>query len=189
MVSTDVVLVTLMVVFAMVAVMVVYAMRYRGFPPNKAVVLVRGDKSKGTAHYRLLKGTGKFVIPGVESVSLLDLNARITKFVVDKVPTSGDGGSNTVRLDVSAIWSITSNPERLEEAAEGLVGRTRGENEILVKEHLERAIRNAGPGHSALEFQMTRDVTGVIGSHANRELEPLGLELRDLFFMKVRPQG
>jgi uncharacterized membrane protein YqiK len=187
--STSTVVVVVLVVFAMMAVMVVYASRYKGFPPNKAAVIVRGDRGKGTARYHLLKGTGKFVIPGIESVSLLDLNARITKFVVDKVPTSGDGGPVTVRLDVSVIWSITSDPQRLEEAAGGLVGRTWGENEILVKEHLDSAIRNAGPGHSAQEFQMTRDLTGAIGSFANRELEPLGLELRDLFFMKVRPQG
>jgi uncharacterized membrane protein YqiK len=190
MADTAAVIMPVVMIVAIFAMLVLYAVSYNRFPPNKLAVLTRGDPKKGNASYRFVTGGGKFVLPGAEKVTLLDLNAYLAKFVVDKVPTASDGPPKTVRLEVATIWKITSSQDALKEAAEGLVARTRGENEMAVKELVERALVNMGPGMTADAFRGDRDALSAgIQRHASVPLMSMGIEIRSFHILDLHEQG
>jgi uncharacterized membrane protein YqiK len=190
MVNTPVLLMTVMMFIMIIALMLVYAASYKKFPPNMMAVITRGDPRKGNASYQVLDEGGKFVFPGAGKVTLLYLNAFLAKFVVDKVPTASDGQTETVRLNVAVIWKITSSREDLKAAAEGLVARTKGENEMAVKEHVETALMTIGPEMTADAFR--GDISALsagIHEHASVHLASMGLEIRSFHILDVHPQA
>jgi uncharacterized membrane protein YqiK len=190
MASAAVVLTMVIMVFAIFAMMVIYAMGYRTLPPNKAMVLVGGKQNKASSPQRVISGGGRFLIPGVQSYHLLDLSADLLEFELNGINTSSGGTPITMRLKVAVIWKITSDTDSLMANALKLVERTRGENQMAVKDMMEKAIRNIAASVSVEEFESDRDLVSSKVSYFARDLmNELGLEIRSLLFLKIKPQG
>lgn len=190
MVTTAVVLVVVMVLFAMMAMMFVYATSYRKVPPNKAMVLFRGKRREGDEPRGIISGGGKFVIPGAATVHVLDLTADLLEFEMDGVQTTSRGAPTKMRLRVATIWKITSSPEVLKANASKLVDRTKGENQMAVRNALQRSLEALASSVSLEEFESDRDLVAGKVSYAAADLnDQLGLEIRSLVFLSVRPKG
>lgn len=187
---TVVTVMLILMILMILAMMVVYAASYKKVPPNKAMVLFRGSRKKGAGPHAVIQGGGKFIIPGVERHSVLDMGANLVEFTVTGVPTASEGRPVTLRLNVAAIWRIVSDDQVLRRSAGNLVDRTKGENEMSVKELLEKAIRNISAGMAPEVFEIDMDIVGTkVGVAANDALIDLGLVVLAVHFLMVRPQG
>jgi len=190
MVNTAVTIMLVIMIFAMFAMMAVYAMGYKTVPPNKAMVIYRGKGKNGIEPRAIISGGGKFIIPGGESYILLDLTADLIEFELNRVQSNSHGNPITFRLQVAVVWKITTDPSILKETAGILVERTRGENQIAVKERMEMAIRNAASSLTAEEFETDRDLfAGKIQHVASDLVNELGLEIRSLHILNVKTSG
>ncbi len=190
MVSESIVLVTVLIMFAMVAVLFLYAAGYRKVAPNKAMVLFRGKRSEGDEPRGIISGGGKFIIPGAGTVHILDLTAEMMEFEMDGLQTTYRGSPTKMRLRVATIWKISSSPDSLKANASKLVDRTRGENKMAVREALERSLQALAASVSMEEFESDRDLVAGKVSYAARDLlNELGLEIRSLVLLSVRQRG
>jgi len=190
MVNTPMTIMMIIIILAMIAMMVIYASSYKTVPPNRVLVLYRGNRKKGAEPQGMISGGGKFIIPGMESYYLLDLTADLLEFELHKVTTRSEGNPVTMRLNVAVIWKITSESRALKAAAGTLVDGTRGENRMDVKEQVEKAIRNAANSITAQEFEKDRDLLSDKFVNAmGGNLSEKGLEIRSLVFLKIKPQG
>ena len=190
MVSNVAVITVVLILFMMLAMMVVYAFSYKKVPPHKAMVIFRGSRKKGTEPHRIISGGGKFILPGAESYSMLDLTADLIELELSGVETRSEGAPTKIRLKVALVWKITTERSSLEHAAGKLVDRTRGENRIEVKKQVEDAIRNLGPSLTVQEFEQDRDAfSGRFQMTMGHSLSELGIEIRSLHILKVQPQG
>ena len=190
MVDTAVTIVLIIMIMMMLAMPVVYALGYKTIGPNKAMVLFRGRGKKDAPPQAIIQGGGRFIIPGGESVSVLDMEAHLVKFDLRGVPTASEGYTVTMRLRVAAIWKIIGEREFLKISAGKLVDRTRGENEMAVKEQLEMAIRNLSAGITPEAFEADMEMVRAKAQlQANEALVDQGLHALTLHFLKIRPQG
>lgn len=190
MVDSAVTIIVVIIFVMMLLMLVVYAVGYHTIGPNKAMVLFRGSGKKDGSPHAIIQGGGKFIIPGGESISVLDMEANLVEFDLSGVPTASEGYTVTLRLRVVAIWKIIGERGFLEISAGKLMDRTRGENEMAVKEQLEKAIRNFSAGITPEAFEADMElVRAKAQMHANVALVDQGLQVLTLHFLKIRPQG
>ena len=72
--------------FVIMAIIMVYASRYKKVPPDKAMV-VYGKRQAGKKGYRVISGGAKFIVPIVESYEFLPLDVRTLDVVVRDIVT------------------------------------------------------------------------------------------------------
>jgi uncharacterized membrane protein YqiK len=189
-VSASVLMLTALLPLMMLAMLVLYALGYKKVAPNKVMVLFRGSPEKGSTVIGVVQGGGRFMSPGARNFRMLDINADILEFEMTGVPTESGGSPVTLRLRVAAIWRIQSEPEVLKASAGKLVERTHGENEMAVREQLERVIRNMSGGMSAASFETDMmAVRSKATNDADLAVADLGLQVVAVRFLEVRPQG
>jgi len=187
MVNSEVTIVVVIMVFAMFAMMVIYAMGYKTVPPNQAMVEFRGGGDTRKTPPRFIAGGGRFILPGARSNRFLDLTIDLIELELNGVKSTSHGDPITFRVKVAVLWKITTDPDILKATAGGLVERTRGENQMAVKERMELAIRNAASSMSAEAFEMDRDVLSAKIQHAASDLvNELGLEIRSLHILNLK---
>ncbi len=189
MVDQSVVMVVLIMLFMMMAVVVVYAFGYKKVPPNKALVVL-GRRGRAGDGRNVLSGGGKFILPGLESYRILDLSADLVTFELTGVNTTSQEGPVTMRIQVAAIWKIATDKESLGSHANSLVERTHGENEMAVRETLERAIRDMAASATLEAVESDRNwMASKVQRSAVELIDQHGLEIRSLVLLDVRPQG
>ncbi|NIP36133.1 MAG: hypothetical protein GWN18_14385, partial [Thermoplasmata archaeon] len=189
MVSEATVIMVLIVLFAMMATIVVYAIGYRKVPPNKALVVLRMGRRADDSRGGVISGGGRFIMPGVESHRMLDLTVDLVKFELDRVETTSQGRPITMRIKVAALWKITTQSNALMSAASSLVERTHGENRMAVKETLEGAIRELAASSTLEDIETDRDlVSARVQVSASELMDRHGLEIRSIVFLKIKPK-
>lgn len=183
-------IVIVMIVLAMISMAVFYALNYHTIPPNKAMVLRSRRRTPGDGPVNFVSGGGRFILPGSESYQLLDLSADLVEFEMDGIETTFQGAPIKMRLKVAAIWKITTDRAAFVANVEKLVDRTRGENQMLIKDTLERAIRNVAASATLEEIETDRDMLAVhVQRSAVKLQDEMGLEVRSFVILKVRPIG
>jgi uncharacterized membrane protein YqiK len=187
MVTTSIILTIVVAILAMIA---IYVASYKTVPPHRAMVVFRGRRKEGDEPRSIVSGGGRFVIPGGESYHMLDLTADLVRIELSGVDTSSGGVQMRMRVQVAAVWKISSDTSSLEANAGKLVERTRGENQMAIKDWLERAVRDIAASVTLEEFETDRDLVSAKISYTAADLmNELGLEIRSLVFLSIRPQG
>jgi uncharacterized membrane protein YqiK len=185
-----VVIVVIIMIFAQLLMVVMYAIGYRTVPPNKAMVLFRGKREKGAEAVYVIRGGGRFILPGSGNMALLDMDVDLVEFDMTGVPTKTEGGRITLRLKVAAIWRINGDTETLLRTGGTLADRTQGENEMAVRKELEKALTNLCRGISPEAVQSDSDlVKRKVTEEANGALDVLGLQVMTIELLKIKPQG
>jgi flotillin len=176
---------TFIIVIAILSMIIVFAMRYVRVPPSKAMVVFTG----GTLRH-VISGGGKFLAPFVETYELLPLDVRVVDIELDNVRADPGTDPKKVRVQVSALVKITSEPSALKSAAESLIGKHVDEIDHIGAKAIEEAIRSR-LNEVALD-EVNRDweaFAAVIASLASEQLWAKGLEIRSLTVRDVRPKG
>ena len=190
MVASAVLLVVVMVMVALMAVIVIYATSYKKVPPNQAMVVFRGKRKPGDEPRGILSGGGKFIIPGGETYHLLDLTADMVRLELNGVQTTSNGSPTKMRIQLAAIWKLSSERDALKMNAGKQIDRTVGENRMAVKEMLENTIRNLAASSTLEEIESDRDMLAARVQHSAMDLmAELGIEIRSLVLLNVKPQG
>ena len=105
------------IILGQVTMIAIYASRYKRVPPNQALVVYGRRSRPGVARegFIVLVGGGKFIVPIVETFSLLSL----APFVVEvKIEDAGGAG-----CELLAAAKLTREPEGLRRAAQNLLDK------------------------------------------------------------------
>ncbi len=150
----NVVLITLI----FVALVAVYAARYKRVPPNHAMVLFgrRYGAGPDAGMYVCMSG-GRFIQPIVESYAFLSLEPVEIAFYVNRVRKDAKGASpQDVAVDVKAVVKIPPKKEEIEKAARHFLHRG---------DFLSTGRIGESQGVRKTEEAMTRAVSGVLEMH------------------------
>jgi len=149
--------VVVLIVLVNVALIMVYAARYKKVPPNHAMVLFGRRYEGGSGMYVWMSG-GKFIQPIVESYALLSLAPVEVGLHLDNVRQDAKGPSpRDVEVEVRATVEIPAVKEEIEKAARHFV---RGKEFMAQHRSQEaEAVRKA-------EEEMKRTVSALLERHA-----------------------
>ncbi len=178
-VGTEVIIAVVLIVVGVIALVLIYASRYKKVPPDKAMV-VYGRRTKGGKRgYQVVTGGGKFIVPIIESYEYLPLDVRTldvnVRDIVTDVKTSG------AKVNVSSVTQVKISSERasLDTAAEQLLHKSDGEiNEIAMKT-LEGHVRGVCATMTIEAINSDRDaISAKIQNMAAKDLMNMGIEIR-----------
>ena len=178
----------LMMIIAIIAMIIIYAMRYKRVPPNKAMVVfgrrtMRADR-KG---YRVLTGGGKFIVPIVEEVKYLPLDVRNLKFKLDNVKTDPKTESARLKLEATAIIKIGSDPMSLNTAAEMLLDKKDEEINKMAYDVIEAHIKGICKTLKFEQIDTDRDLMAErIQNIIAMDLRNIGIEIRSMVINDVK---
>jgi flotillin len=128
-------LVVLTLVVVPLALIIIYASRYRRVPPDKAMVVYGRKTTKtGARGYSVYTGGGRFIWPIVEAVDFLPLDVRTLVLSVQDIVTDVRTSGAKVNIKSVAQVKVASDPASLATAAEQLLHKSDPEiNEIAQK--------------------------------------------------------
>ena len=113
--------------------------RYIVVPPNKALVVWGGPKTK-QGGLTILTAGGKFVIPGLEKFAFLDIESSTLHMYVSKVLTVK---GHQVHLDCDVQYQIDPSEDGLRTAATMLLNKTKEERDLIALGIMEGGIRGS----------------------------------------------
>ncbi len=182
----QIILVVVIMVFAMMAELIVYATRYRKVPPSRAMVVFGRKMQPGMKiGYMVISGGGKFILPIIESTDYLDLRAMGLDLRLDDLQTTFKGAPATASCRVTAVVKVSSEKSALYVAAENLLGKSREEMAHIAELVLEGAIRERFRRESFEDLDKDFDMWAgyfqqtVAGSLLNIGLEPRCVNMHD----------
>ncbi len=184
--AESVVAVTIFVIVAAIfLMMVVYAMRYVKVPPSKAMgVFTKGDLR------HVVSGGGRFLTPGVETYELLPLDVRVVDVELDDVRADPGTDPRKVRVKVSALVKVVSEPSALRSAFANLVGLHVDEIDQIAIEAIKDAVRSRLAEVPLLEVNRDWEAFAVdIGVNASEQMYAKGLVIRSITVRDIRPKG
>ena len=192
MVSQVAVVAVVLMFGAILAMMTVYASRYKKVPPDKAMVVYGRRMGPGPgAGYRVISGGGKFILPVIECYEYLPLDVRNIAMELDDVRVTGEGGTpERVRLKTSALVKVSSEPSGLNVAAEHLLHKSDADINEIARSTTEGVMRTILRSATYHELDMDReDWATRIGMLANRDLNNVGIEVRAFVIHDVHQSG
>ncbi|MFQ5911546.1 MAG: flotillin family protein, partial [Thermoplasmata archaeon] len=183
-----VLLAVLGVVGTIMAVVGVYAARYKKVPPDKAMVIY-GKKTKKEKGYQVISGGAKFILPIVESYEYLPLDVRTLDVFVRDIVTDVEQSGAKVNIVGVVQVKISSDPATLDTAAEHLLHKTNAEiNEIALKT-MEGHVRGICATLTIEEINSERDkVATQIQSLAANDLKNMGIEIRSFVIKEIEDE-
>lgn len=177
--------VVVLIVLQTVALVAVYAARYKRVPPNQAMVLY-GRRYQGGKGFEVWTGGGKFILPIVESYVLISLEPFRTDLLLDGVIANArDPTPALLQVSVDAVSRVSDDPDALKKSAGMLIHKPPEEIKEIVARTLEGHVR----GVIASATTTTPDpvsVTDEVLTGARSDLSAMGIEVRTLF-LKFRP--
>lgn len=176
------------VVGAIIAPMIIFAARYKKVPPNKAMV-VYGRKMlpRHKKGYMIISGGGKFLLPIVEAYSTLNLNVRELTIDMDVVDLSSEGSKKKIPFKATVLYKISSEPNRVDVAAELLLDKSPKDVDQMAKSMIEGTVSTVLRYSHGNDFERDWDsLTTFVIYNVNGELANLGLEIRSF---KVHAYG
>lgn len=163
----------LLLVLVFVALIVLYASRYKKVPPDKAMVVY------GKGGFKVITGGAKFIVPIIESYEFLPLDVRTLDVNVQDIVTDVARSGAKVNIKSVAQVKVSSDKRILYTAAEHLLHKKDGEiNEIAMKT-LEGHVRGVSATLTVEEINSDRDMVATkIQNMAGNDLKNMGIEIR-----------
>lgn len=181
MVEQEAVMAIVLMLFVVIAVMTIYASRYKKVPPDKAMVVYGRRMGPGPGvGYQVLSGGGKFILPVIESYEFLPLDVRILHIDLEDVRISPEGATpQRVRLKATALVKISSEPSVLKVAAEHLMHKADEEINTIAQSTIEGCLRTIFRTSTYEELDVDRNAWATrIQMTAAQDLLNVGLEVR-----------
>jgi flotillin len=193
MVSETTVIAVIVFIFAIMAVVVVYAARYKKVPPDKAMVVygrsMKTKKSDVAIGYRVISGGGKFILPIVEAVEFLPLDVRTLDVNVSDIVT--DVATSGAKINIRSVTQVkvSSNRDALVTAAEHLLHKSNAEiNEIAMKT-LEGHVRGVCATMTIEAINSDREtISRNIQNQAAGDLMNMGIEIRSFVIKEIEDE-
>ena len=180
-------------VMAVLAMIVIYASRYKKVPPNKAIVIYGRKMSQGGPGYRVISGGGKFIIPIIESYEFLSIEVRTLEFDLKDVkldPGMYEEKTPRVAIEATALVEVGSSREELMVAAEHLMGKPDGDIDHMSRRIIEGHIRTVLRDIPRETIDKERDaVAARIQMSAHQDLMNVGLDVRAFTLNRVHLRG
>jgi flotillin len=180
----ELLVVTLIVTVAMLALLLIYIKRFVRVPPNKALVIFGGEPHRGVGRgntLRIVVGRGVFIPPVVKDYAFLPLEVKRVELNLEGVKTAGLADAPRFSIHAIALVKVSSETQSLQRAAEALLGK--GDEELVRIAHpiLETQLRRACSvlPWEAL-FSDLEKVSSTAAQGATAELMKVGLECRSL---------
>src|SRR4030067_908852 len=102
--------VSVLIALIFVAIVAVYATRYKKVPPDAAMILYGREYAKGRG-YEVWTGGGKFIIPIVESYRFLPVGIRALDVIVDEIVTNVVGSGAKGNIKAGGEGGDSSGPD------------------------------------------------------------------------------
>lgn len=163
----------LLLVLVLVALVVLYASRYKKVPPDKAMVVY------GKRGFKVITGGAKFIVPIIESYEFLPLDVRTLDVNVQEIVTDVSRSGAKVNIKSVAQVKVSGDRNVLNTAAEHLLHKTDHEiNEIAMKT-LEGHVRGVCATLTVEEINSDRDMVATkIQNMAGNDLMNMGIAIR-----------
>ena len=183
------VLVVLLMVITILALVLIFASRYKKVPPNKAMVVYGRNMGRGRG-YLIITGGGKFIMPIVEQYAFLPLDVRTLEFDLDDAAVDTAGGPKRARVKASAMFKIGSDAAVLDVAAEHLLGKPDDEIDRIARDILEGGLREMLASMDFEKLRTDRDAVALeIQQRTCSTLKNMGLEVRAFTFRELALKG
>lgn len=169
-----------MLIIAVMTNFVLYAMRYKKVPPNKAMVVYgRAWRTKeGRQTFKIITGGGKFIIPILEEIAFLSLEARSLRLSLKSVRIQAENTVSTINIDINAVLRIAEDPFLLNRAAVNLLGKTDVDISGIAYNMLEGHVRSTFANKSLDEIRENFEgLDDDIADGASDLLKKVGMEL------------
>lgn len=191
MVNETVVIVVLVQTFAILAVLLVYASRYKRVAPDKAMVVYGRQMRPGTKiGYRVVTGGGKFILPIIEETRYMDLGIKETVLEVDNLRTDPNKDAALIRLKLTAWYRISDERYTIDTACEHLLEKTPEDIKRIIEVNVRGHIRGIVANMTARDVDLHRDqVEEIFQTQAAPDLLNIGIEVRTLRIIDVHVKG
>jgi flotillin len=169
----EIILLIIIAVSVVVALVVLYASRYKKVPPDKAMVVY------GKHGFQVITGGAKFIVPIIESYEFLPLDVRTLDINVTDIVTDVTRSGAKVNIKSVAQVKISGDKRVLNTAAEHLLHKTDAAiNEIAMKT-LEGHVRGVCATLTIEEINSDRDtISARIQNMAGNDLMNMGIAIR-----------
>src|SRR3989304_5219278 len=180
--------VSVLIALIFVAIVAVYANRYKKVPPDAAMILYGREYAKGRG-YEVWTGGGKFIIPIVESYRFLPLGIRTLDVIVNEIVTDVTRSGARVNIKAVAQVRISDDPEVLRTAASQLLHKSDIEiNEIALKT-LEGHVRGVCATLTIEQINTDRDeLASRTLTMAGEDLKNMGIEIRSFVIKEIEDE-
>jgi len=185
---TLVVSVGVLIGLIVVALIAIYAARYKKVPPDAAMVLY-GRRYKSGRGYEVWTGGGKFIVPIIESYRFLPLGIRTLDVAVNEIVTDVVRSGARVNIKAVAQVRISDDPDTLRTAASQLLHKSDQEiNEIALKT-LEGHVRGVCATLTIEQINSDRDaIASKILTMAGEDLKNMGIEIRSFVIKEIEDE-
>ncbi len=169
----EIILLAVIAVAVIIALVVLYASRYKKVPPDKAMVVY------GKRGFTVITGGAKFIVPIIESYEYLPLDVRTLDINVTDIVTDVTRSGAKVNIKSVAQVKISGDKRVLNTAAEHLLHKTDAAiNEIAMKT-LEGHVRGVCATLTIEEINSDRDtISARIQNMAGNDLMNMGIAIR-----------
>ena len=191
MVNESFIIVNVILFISLFSGVLVYAWRYKKVSPDRAMVVYgRQMHPSIKIGYQVISGGGKFILPIIEQVDHISLGVKEVVLELDNVRTDPSGGSTPLRVNLTALYKVSSERETLYTAAENLLGKTDEEIKSMVEVVIEGTLRSIASTMTPRKMDLDREALGVqVEVNAGKELQKIGLEIRALAIIRVHLKG
>jgi flotillin len=187
------VLITIVVVAAVLAALIAAMIKtmWRVAEPNEALVIsgagavggeISGEGDAETPSYKIAVGKGALVIPGLQTVRKLSLNARKADLSVDTVTSQGV----PVSVRGVVVYKVGNTPREIANAASRFLGEDEATMASTVNELFSGHLRSILGGLTMEEIIRDRArLSAETRSSSAEEMETLGLKIDSLQIQEV----
>jgi flotillin len=188
--SANVLIAVVLIALMFIAIVAVYAARYKKVPPDKAMVVYgRRTKEAGAVGYQVISGGGKFIVPIIESYEYLPLDVRTLDVGVSDIVT--DVNTSGAKINIKSVTQVkvSSEESSLKVAAEHLLHKSNAEiNEIALKT-LEGHVRGVCATMTIEAINSDRDtISQKIQKMAAQDLMNMGIEIRSFVIKEIEDE-
>ncbi|MGA1847757.1 MAG: SPFH domain-containing protein [Thermoplasmatota archaeon] len=170
----------LQLLFVLGIVIGLFLWRYKKVPPGK-VMLIYGKGVQPGKEFAIVYGGGKFIIPVVQSYSLLSLEMKTLKTELKDVVAVTSEGETSVDVSYTVQYRIGSSDRAITLAAPLFLNASEEDMEFSVRTEVERALREVLSKYDLEKIIPLLDrYASLIAEKAQRNLEDSGMELRNL---------
>jgi len=184
-------IVGIMVIGGIIAMLVIYASRYKKVPPDKAMVVyghkMRGEK--GDVGYKVISGGGRFILPIIESYEFLPLDVRTLDIHVDDIVTDVVRSGAKINIKSVTQVKVSSDSESLKVAAEHLLHKSNAEIDEIALKTLEGHVRGVCATMTIEAINSDRDtISGKIQTMATSDLKNMGIDIRSFVIKEIEDE-
>ncbi len=169
-------------------VIALFLWRYKKVPPGK-VMLIYGKGVQPGREFAIVTGGGKFIIPIVQSYSILSLDVKTLKTELKDVVAVTSEGETSVDVSYTVLYRIGSSDKAITLAAPLFLNASDEDMEFSVRTEVEKALREILFKYELEKITPLLDrYATLIAEKAQRTLDDSGIELRNLVIRGIEPR-